>query len=105
MVTPDPHATSSTPTVLVVAKDERFRRMLVIAFGLHGMTVLTAASKEEALDIYQENRVAVSAVLLARGATATIAALRALNPKLRCRFISAAPGKAFLSPRDLANVL
>jgi DNA-binding response OmpR family regulator len=114
-------ATRSGPTLLIVDDDAPLRRILEVILQRYGFVVLTAAARE-AVEVYRANSESVSVVLLDGDASKTLAALRTLNPKVSCCFmtdclgrftedelralgVSHVFGKPFVSIRDLVDKL
>jgi CheY-like chemotaxis protein len=79
--------------VLVVDDDERVRSRLGSALRRHGCTVYLAANGREAVDIYERHLKGIGLVLLDvqmphLDGPQTLAALRRLNPRVFCCFLS-----------------
>jgi CheY-like chemotaxis protein len=93
----EPDRTESRPVVLVVDDVDAVRRSLARLLRQAGFAVLTAGSGREALALYREQRHTIAAVLLdvcmpGLDGPQTLAALRLLNPRVRCCFMSADTG-------------
>jgi DNA-binding response OmpR family regulator len=89
---------SSSPCVLVVDDDDGIRALLDLSLRRHGFAVLLASIGQEGLEIYQRCREKISVVLLdvqmpGLDGPKTLAALRVINPDLRCCFMSGDTGK------------
>ncbi|HEX3147557.1 MAG TPA: response regulator [Gemmataceae bacterium] len=79
--------------ILVVDADAGMRRLLAAGLPRQGFTVSVAADGQEAADLVRANRPPIDLILMdvgmpGRGGPATLAALRALHPQLRCCFMS-----------------
>lgn len=84
---------AACPCVLVVDDDELVRDSLEPSLRRHGFAVRLAGSGEEAVGVYREHGRDIAAVLLdvrmpGMDGPATLLALRALNPHVRCCFVS-----------------
>jgi CheY-like chemotaxis protein len=84
--------------VLVVDDNETVRVLLEVVLPRHGLEVLVAGGGKEALRIYEQHRDAISLVLLdlhmpEMDGPATLAALRQVNPRVRCCFMSRSADK------------
>ncbi len=96
-----PHHSSD---ILLVEEEPPVREMLTYGLRLEGFRVWPAASGREAVDLYQQHGDAITLVLLDVGmedmdGPQTLDALRALNPDLRCWFITGGAGR--YSEREL----
>jgi CheY-like chemotaxis protein len=85
-----------TADVLVVDDQAIMRNLLRVGLSLHGFNVWLAASGVEALDLYREHSEGVAAALMdvhmpGMNGPQTLAALRKLNPKIRCCFMTGNP--------------
>jgi CheY-like chemotaxis protein len=85
------------PEILVVDDSPMVQLLLKTVLPRHGLAVCTASSGEEALRIYRSRGEAISLVLLdvempGLDGPHTLAALRQLNPAVRCCFMSADSG-------------
>jgi two-component system, OmpR family, response regulator len=83
--------------VLVVDDDPSVRALLAAALPARGVPVRLAAGGNEAVDVYRRHRDTIALVLLdvrMRGPSgpATLAALRALDPAVRCCIMSGEAG-------------
>jgi CheY-like chemotaxis protein len=92
--------------ILVVEDDTGVRRMLEVALPYYGFVVQSAATGQEAIQLYQSRRDAIAVVLLdvqmpEMDGPATLAALRQINPAVRCCFMSGHTGR--YSALDLLN--
>jgi len=90
--------TKQKPGVLVVDDEPAIRVLLEIALGRHGFSVRTAGSGQEAVELYRRHQDSVGLVLLdvqmpGLDGPATLAALREVNPSVRCCFMSGHAGK------------
>ena len=86
-----------SPAILVVEGQESVRRLLDIALGQYGFTVRLAAGGMEALDLYRQHRDCIALVLLDvqmddLDGPGTLAALKEINPHVRCCFMSGHTG-------------
>ena len=85
-------------TILVVDDDRAVLALLGTALPEYGLAVLTAAGGEEAVEVYRRHREAVALVLLdvrmpGLDGPATLAALRQVDPLVRCCFMSGNTGE------------
>lgn len=92
------------PGVLVIDDEPNVRQILEIALSRHGFTVWTAAGGREGVEQYREHRDAIDLVLLdvqmpEQDGPQTLAALRHLDPQVRCCFMSGDLGR--YDPREL----
>jgi two-component system, OmpR family, response regulator len=92
-------APPQTPTAGVLVVDDDPHVLSVLAAGLphFGVPALTAASGEEAVALFLSRRAEVGLALLdvampGMDGPATQAALRAIEPSLRCWFMTGEPG-------------
>src|SRR5260370_467742 len=88
-----PPATPRTYGILVVDDQASVGSVLDVALRQEGFTVWLAVNGQEALDLYRRCRRTIDAVLLdvrmpGWDGPRTLAALRELNPKIRCCFMS-----------------
>ena len=79
--------------ILVVDDEHHLRGVLGHSMRQQGFAVWLAADGHEALDLYRRHRAAIDVVLLdvhmpGPDGPRTLAALRGLNPQLRCCFMS-----------------
>src|SRR3954462_3555112 len=79
--------------VLVVDDEDYLRSILGALLQQAGYAVLLAATGEEAIEVYRRHAGAIHLVLLdvrlpGQGGVATLDALRALDPRLRCCVMS-----------------
>jgi CheY-like chemotaxis protein len=79
------------PGVLVVDNDPSLLTLLYLALHDHGLTVWTAADGEQAVQVYRKHHKSILAVLLDQSATVT--ALRRINPGVRCCLVSDTVGR------------
>jgi CheY-like chemotaxis protein len=89
--------TERTPGILVVDDQAFDRVMLDIELRRHGFAVWLASDGQEALELYQRHRAEIELVLLdvrmpGMDGPETLAALRALNPEIRCCFLAGHSG-------------
>jgi CheY-like chemotaxis protein len=90
--------------ILVVDDDPGPQQFLQAVLEQHGYAVLLAATGDQALEVFQRHQATIRLVLLdvhlpGRDGPATLEALRALDPQVRCCFMSSNPGS--YSPEDL----
>ena len=84
---------------ILVADDEwTVRPVLSVALGGRGFALWLAADGHEALDLYRRHRETIDVVLLdvrmpGRDGPQTLAALREVNPRVRCCFMSGDLGR------------
>jgi CheY-like chemotaxis protein len=88
---------AAKPVVLVVDDEPAVRQLLVHGLVLYGFTVQPAADGQEALDLFKANPKAYNLVLLdvfmaGLDGPATLAALRQIDPEVRCCFMTAFSG-------------
>ena len=81
------------PGVLVVDDDDLVREPLGSSLRRSGFAVWLAGSGEEAVAVYREHTHEIGVALLdvrmpGMDGPATLAALRSLNPRVRCCFVS-----------------
>ena len=81
------------PVVLVIDDEARVRTLLNVALRQHGFAVKLAASGAEAMNVYRECQCQVDLVLLdvlmpEMDGPQTLAALREINRKVRCCFLT-----------------
>lgn len=86
------------PGILVVDDENSIRTLLRIALQRQGFAVWVAASGREALDLYDRHHDDIGLVLLdvrmpIMDGPQTLAALRKINPRLRCCFLSGHSGE------------
>src|SRR5689334_10356970 len=84
---------SSPPSVLVVDDESSVLRVLEVTLQRQGLRVYTARGGREALAVFEKHRDEIGVVLLdvqMRGMDGpqTLAALRELDPEVRCCFMS-----------------
>jgi CheY-like chemotaxis protein len=92
-------AHAPSPALLIADDSPAVRGFLRAALRPWGFTVLEAADGHEALDLYRRHRAAVRLVLLdvrmpGLDGPQTLAALRRLDPGVRCCFLSGVLGEA-----------
>lgn len=85
--------TPKNPGILVVEDDQGVRDMLGLALGHYGFAAWLAATGQEAVSLYEQHRDAIALVLLDvqmpdMDGPQTLAALRTLNPRLPCCFMT-----------------
>jgi CheY-like chemotaxis protein len=85
------------PGILVVDDDESIRAIMGMALRQVGCNVWLAASGPEALQLYRENRLAISLILLdvrmpQMDGPQTLRALQRINPQVRCCFVTGDAG-------------
>lgn len=85
-------------TILVVDDDRGILALLGTTLPQHDLAALTASGGEEAVEVYRREREAVALVLLdvqmeGLDGPATLAALRQINPGVRCCFMSGNTGR------------
>ena len=83
--------------VLVADDDEAVRRMLAVGMRTHGFAVWLAANGREAVDLYREHPDVIDVVLLdvrmpGLDGPGTLAALREIDPRVRCCFMTGDAG-------------
>jgi DNA-binding NtrC family response regulator len=83
----------SPRSVLIVDDDRAVLRLFALVLQRAGFAVRTAASGREAVDIYRQDPAQIGLVLLDvrmpdQNGPDTLAALRAINPAVRCCFIT-----------------
>jgi two-component system OmpR family response regulator len=88
----------SKPEILVVENEAAIRRLLDVVLRHYGFGVRLAASGQEAVKLYQRDHEAVTIVLLdvqmpGLDGPGTLAALKRINPEVRCCFMSGHTGK------------
>jgi CheY-like chemotaxis protein len=88
---------AAPPGVLVADDDPHVLAMLAAALPHHGLAALLAASGEEAVALLEARRAEVGLALLdvrmpGMDGPATLEALRAVEPSLRCWFMTGEPG-------------
>jgi CheY-like chemotaxis protein len=93
-----------TPSVLVVDDQPFVLQLLGLALSLQGLATRLAASGSEAIELYKRHREDIGVVLLdvqmpGLDGPQTLAALRRLDPDVRCCFMSNEPGR--YTPNDL----
>lgn len=84
-------------SALVVDDEEAVRGVVGIALRQQGFTVLSAASGQEAIGLYQRHYLTIDLVLLdvrmpGTNGPQTLAALREINPQICCCFMSGGMG-------------
>jgi CheY-like chemotaxis protein len=94
-----PH--SSRPLILVVEDATELRTLLHLGLWHEGFDVLVASNGSEAFDLYQEHRHSIAGVLLdvempGWDGPKTFRALQALDPNVRCCFMSGNPNGSLL---------
>jgi CheY-like chemotaxis protein len=95
------------PGILVVDDEPAIRILLQTALPRYGFHVFLAASGQEALVVYREHRTEIAAVLLdvqmpGLDGPQTLRILRAIDPQVRCCFISGDLGD--YSEQDLLDL-
>ena len=83
--------------ILVVDNDPGILGMLGLALGTHGFVVTTASSGPEAVRTYERERGRIGLVLLdvrmpGMDGPQTLAALRGVDPSVRCCFMTTGTG-------------
>jgi CheY-like chemotaxis protein len=83
--------------ILVVDDEAMIRNLLKIGLVHYGFTVWLAADGAEAMELYRRHGEAIAVVLLdvcmpELDGPQTLAALRDLNPEIRCCFMTGNPG-------------
>jgi DNA-binding response OmpR family regulator len=98
--TAPPRADGPAPPggVLVVDDEEAVRRVVSRGMRSHGFAVWMAGDGREAVELYSRHRGAIDVVLLDvqmrdRDGPATLAALREVDPGVRCCFMTGDPGR------------
>ena len=86
------------PCLLVVEDEPALLKMLGVALRHHGFTVFLAANGAAAVELYGQHRDAIDLVLSdvqmgGLDGPQTLAALRGVNPDVRCCFMSGHPGR------------
>jgi CheY-like chemotaxis protein len=86
------------PGVLVVDDDPSLLTLLYLALRDHGLTVWTATDGAQAVEVYRKHHASILAVLLdgrlpGTDGPATLAALRQVNPAVRCCLVTDPPGR------------
>jgi DNA-binding response OmpR family regulator len=81
------------PGILVVDDEPAIRTLLQVALPRYGFRVFLAASRQEALTVYREHHTEIAAVLLdvhlpGLDGPQTLLTLRAIDPQVRCCFMS-----------------
>ena len=84
--------------VLVVDDEEFLREMLRVALRQYGFAVRLASGGSEAVELYRAHRRTIAVALVdvqmpGMDGPATLAALRQINPQVRCCFMSGSTGK------------
>jgi two-component system, OmpR family, response regulator len=84
--------------ILVVDDEPSVRRLLAAALRQSGFSVCLASSGEEAVALYEQHRGTIDLVLLdvrmeTMDGPRTLAALRELDPQVRCCFMSGHAGE------------
>ena len=102
------------PEILLVEDDEAVRRALAAGLREHGFAVREAGGAPEALAVYRRHRGIAVVVLAAQpDGPRTLAALRRINPAVRCGFLSAGgaaaeellgQGAVFVLPKPLPHL-
>ncbi len=92
--TPAPAVSPVPQGVLIVDDEQAIRSLLERCCALNGLRPFLAAGGAEALDIYRRDGERIGVVLLdvrmpGMSGPETFAALRRLNPEVRCCFMSA----------------
>lgn len=79
-------ASKQKPEILVAENKPAVGNLVVSALRLHGFVVHQAASASQAIELYRQHQDRIGLVLMdaALGAPDTLAALRAINPEIRC---------------------
>jgi CheY-like chemotaxis protein len=96
---PPPNAQGDeAPIVLVVDDDPTISTFLKVVLPPDGFSVLVASSGAEAIEVFRQARKPVAAVLLdvrmpGMDGPQTLAALRRMNPDIRCCFMSGETGE------------
>jgi len=88
-----PVAEETRPTILVVDDEPAIRRLVAAILQQQGYAVLLAPTGAEAVRLYQDHSGVIGTVLLdirmpGLDGPATLEALRALDPQVRCCFLS-----------------
>jgi DNA-binding NtrC family response regulator len=86
------------PGVLVVDDDPSLLTLLYLALRDHGLTVWTAADEGHAVKVYRKYHDSILAVLLdgrlsGSDGQSIVAALRQVNPAVRCCLVTDPPGR------------
>jgi DNA-binding response OmpR family regulator len=100
------------PEILLVDGDEAVRGTLAASLRQHGFAVREAAGAARALALYRRGHRGIAVVVLAAepDGPRTLAALREINPTVRCGFLSAdgdaaeellGQGAVFVVPKPL----
>ncbi len=89
---------TAKPGILVVDDEPQVRNLLGLALGHRGFTVWLAGGGAEAVEVYRQQRAAVNLVLLdvqmpGLDGPETLAALKAIDPDVRCCFMSGHTGR------------
>ncbi len=98
-MTPEaPFAAAQPPGILVVDDEWEVRTILSEGLRREGFAVWQAADGYEALDLYRYHGESIGAVLLdvrmpGPDGPQTLAALRAIDPQVRCCFVTGDPGR------------
>jgi DNA-binding NtrC family response regulator len=88
-----PHPAPRAHGILIVDDEAAVRGLLNIGMRQEGFAVWVAADGQEALDVYRRHQEAIDVVLLdvrmpGLDGPHTLVALQALNPQIRCCFMS-----------------
>jgi CheY-like chemotaxis protein len=88
----------SNTEILVVEDDKGVRDMLIHALPQYGFFVRSAASGQEAIEVFQRHHDTIKIVLMdvqmaELDGPQTLAALKAIDPDVRCCFMSGHTGK------------
>jgi CheY-like chemotaxis protein len=88
-----PGQPTAAPALLVVDDELALRRLLKVVLEQRGYRVFLAATGDKALEVFRRHWRSIRLVLLdihlpGRDGPATLDALRALDPQVRCCFLS-----------------
>jgi CheY-like chemotaxis protein len=103
------------PEILLVDEDQVVRQALAANLWEHGFAVREAAGAAKALAVYRRHQRGIAVVVLAAqpDGPRTLAALRQINPAVRCGFLSAdgdaaeellGQGAVFVLPKPLPRL-
>src|SRR5947209_7839608 len=87
-----------SPEILVVDDNAALAQMLAVALTRDGLAVRLAAGGQQAVELYRQHHHTIAVVLLdvqmpSQDGAETLRMLQAINPQVRCCFMSASTGK------------
>jgi DNA-binding NtrC family response regulator len=91
----------SKDTILIVDDNASIRKLLEVALPPLGLEVLSVSNAKEAIELFRQHPRRIALVLIDGDGPETLTALRAIDPGVRCCFMSALPAR--YTPGELSS--